>query len=82
MTRVKVSVSVDPVLLNAVDQFVQTHAGVDRSRVIDEALCLWSAARQDEAMAVQFAAGEEPDDEFATWRQTRRAAAGQRLRRA
>lgn len=81
MNRVKVSVSVDPVLLKAVDHFVQTHAGIDRSKVIDEALGLWSAARQAEAMAGQFAADEGPEDELATWRQTRRAAAGRRLRR-
>lgn len=82
MNRVKVSVSVDPVLLRAVDEFVQTHEGVDRSKVIDEALGLWSAARQDEAMAAQFASPDEPTAERSAWRATRRAGATRRLHRA
>lgn len=81
MNRVKVSVSVDPVLLKAVDEFVQTHDGVDRSKVIDNALELWTAALQDEAMAAQFAGSEEPAAERTAWRATRRAAASRRLSR-
>jgi len=81
MNRVKVSVSVDPSLLKAVDDFVQTHEGTDRSKVVDEALGLWTAARQDEAMAVQFTAAEEPADERRAWKPTRRAAAARHLRK-
>ena len=82
MNRVKVSVSVDPGLLKAVDEFVRGHDGVDRSKVIDEALVLWTAARQDEAMAEQFAASDEPEPERTAWRATRRAAATRRLHRS
>lgn len=82
MNRVKVSVSLDPTLLRAVDEFVQTHDGVDRSKVIDEALGLWSAARQDQAMAAQFANPDERAAERSAWRATRRAAGSRRLHRA
>ncbi len=82
MNRVKVSVSLDPGLLKAVDEFVRGHDGVDRSKVIDEALALWTAARQDEAMAEQFAASDEPEPERAAWRATRLAAATRRLHRS
>jgi len=81
MNRVKVSVSVDPALLKVVDEFVQAHDGIDRSKVVDEALGLWTAARQDEAMAAQFATSGEPPAEHADWRTIRRSAAGRRLRR-
>jgi metal-responsive CopG/Arc/MetJ family transcriptional regulator len=82
MTRIKVSVSVDPGLLKAVDEFVRSHDGADRSKVIDEALSLWNAARQDEAMAEQFAASNEPEHERTAWRATRRAAATRRFHRS
>ncbi len=76
------SVSLDPGLLKAVDDFVRGHGGVDRSKVIDEALVLWTAARQDEAMAEQFGASDEPEPERTAWRATRRAAATRRLHRS
>src|SRR5207247_8464001 len=37
MPRVKVSVTVDPHLLNAVDSFVREHDDLDRSKVIEQA---------------------------------------------
>jgi hypothetical protein len=81
MNRVKVSVSVDPALLKVVDEFVQAHEGIDRSKVVDEALGLWTAARQDEAMAAQFSESGEPPSERVVWRSIRRSAADRRLRR-
>ena len=75
MNRVQVSVSVDPALLRAVDDFVQTHEGIDRSKIVDEALGLWIAARQKEAMVGQFAESEELPAEREGWRAIRRAAA-------
>ena len=38
--RVKISATVDPHLLRAVDAFVNEHSGFDRSKIIDEALRL------------------------------------------
>ena len=75
--RRRVSVSVDPVLLNEVDAFVEQHPHIDRSKVFDDALALWYAARQDEAMKAQFR--QEPAEhelaEIAAWRDVQAAAA-------
>lgn len=80
--RRRVSVTVDPVLLNEVDAFVERHPEVDRSKVFDEALALWYAARQDEAMTAQFC--QDPDAReraaIAAWRDVQAAAASRVLR--
>jgi len=80
MPRVKVSVTVDPGLLNAVDNFVREHDELDRSKVIEQALTLWSAAQQATAMERQFAEPVEPLAEKTAWGAVRRAAAVKRLR--
>jgi metal-responsive CopG/Arc/MetJ family transcriptional regulator len=75
--RVKISVTVAPELVRAVDTFLEGHPELDRSKVMDRALTLWVAEQQDEAMAAQFlgplSAAEE--DELSRWQETRRAAA-------
>jgi hypothetical protein len=82
VARAKVSVSVDAGLLAAVDEFVAGREGADRSGVFDQALRLWYARTQDEAMAAQFA---EPDDvdpaEWGSWRAIRDEAARRTLGR-
>lgn len=82
MNRVKVSVTVDPTLLRAVDDFVESHRGTDRSKVIDRALGLWSTAQQDAAMEAQFSASDESRSEREAWQTVRRAAATRKLRRS
>jgi len=74
---VKVSVTAAPELLQAVDSFVREHADLDRSKVFDDALMLWYARRQDEAMEEQFSAPASPAEqaEHEAWRRIRRAAA-------
>src|ERR1700736_5931588 len=80
--RVKVSVTVDPALLEAVDLYVQRHDDLDRSKVMDAALEQWYATRQDEAMAEQFAAQPKRlGPELRGWRTVRRTAAARRLNR-
>lgn len=79
MARVKVSVTVDPSLLNAVDSFVREHDELDRSKVIEQALELWTAARQNAAMEAQFSVDDEPLAERKAWRSIRRAAGSSRL---
>jgi len=81
--RVKVSVTVEPDLLRAVDAFVQAHEGSDRSKVFDEALYLWYARQQQEAMEAQFAAvpSTEEREERAAWRRIQAAAAERIFRR-
>ena len=81
MPRVKVSVSVDPDLLNAVDSFVREHDELDRSKVIDQALTLWSAAQQEAAMERQYTQELEPEAERRAWHRVRRAAVAKRLSR-
>ncbi len=82
MPRVKVSVTVDPVLLNMVDSFVREHDELDRSKVIEQALTLWSAAQQKTAMERQFANELESQAEKSAWRAVRRASAVKRLRKS
>ena len=82
MPRIKVSVTVDPDLLNAVDSFVREHDELDRSKVIEQALTLWSAAQQETAMEQQFAGPLESPAERSAWRAVRRASAVKRLRKS
>ncbi|HZR99824.1 MAG TPA: hypothetical protein VFE37_14020 [Chloroflexota bacterium] len=75
--RAKLSVTVDPELLGAVDAFVAAHPGLDRSKVMDQALALWYAREQERAMEEQF--GGTPDvatrAEHEAWQRIQRAAA-------
>ena len=75
--RVKISATVDPQLLRAVDAFVEEHSGFDRSKIIDEALRLWYAREQERAMEEQYAALPSPEEqeERAAWREVQAAAA-------
>lgn len=75
--RTKISVTVDRSLLQAVDSYVEHHEGLDRSKVIDQALLGWYATRQDEAMLEQYRAATTPaeDAEYAAWERIRDAAA-------
>jgi metal-responsive CopG/Arc/MetJ family transcriptional regulator len=81
--RMKVSVTVDPTLLQAIDAYVEEHPETDRSKVVDEALALWYARQQERAMQEQFA--ESPSraelTERAAWRDVRRGAAVRALGR-
>jgi Arc/MetJ-type ribon-helix-helix transcriptional regulator len=83
MARLKVSLSLDPLLIRDVDAYVEAHEDADRSKVVDEALRLWSAAQQRAAMELQFADDGATDAvEQDAWRQLRREATSRRLRRA
>jgi len=80
--RAKISITVDPALLNAVDQYVQGRADMDRSKVMETALQYWYRARQEEAMIEQFSGPEVTDaSELRSWRKIRRAAATRKLKR-
>lgn len=78
--RPKITTTVDPQLLRAVDAWVTEHPGLDRSKVIDEALQLWYARIQERAMEEQFASPADVDpDEWEAWRSIRDAAAARRF---
>ncbi len=75
--RVKLSTTVDPALLDAVDRFVAEHAAAHRSEVIDEALRLWTARERERAIEAQYAAprSAREQEEYAAWQRLRRSAA-------
>ena len=79
--RARVSVTVAPELLRAVDTFVAEHPEWDRSKVMDEALAHWCAAQQERAMEEQFAAPASAveQEERAAWKGIQRAAAARRF---
>jgi hypothetical protein len=81
--RRKISVTVDPQLLRAVDAYVEQHDELDRSRVIDDALAHWYALRQEEAMVEQFSSAPDPEEraEGEDWRRIRQEAATRLLKR-
>lgn len=81
--RVKVGATLDPELVAAVDRYVDEHPGSDRSGVIDEALRLWYAHRQDEAMARQFSAPRSRREiaEREAWKSIQAAAVGRVFRK-
>ena len=79
--RAKVSITVDPTLLTAVDRYVQHHPDTDRSKVMESALQSWYSARQEEEMTQQFS-GPDPDKrDQLNWQRIRRAAARRTLKR-
>ena len=75
--RKRVTVSVEPSLLQEVDTFVAGHQEFDRSKVFDEALALWYAARQQEAMVEQYSQSptEQEAAEIDAWRDIQEASA-------
>jgi hypothetical protein len=80
--RAKISITLDPGLLNAVDHYVQSRAGMDRSKVMETALQSWYRARQEEAMIEQYSGPELSDEsELRRWRKIRRAAVTRKLKR-
>jgi|SoiMethySBSTD1v2_1073268.scaffolds.fasta_scaffold1030011_2 hypothetical protein len=79
--RIKISATLDPDLLHAVDTYVNEHPGSDRSRVLDQAVALWYAAEQERAMIEQFGGQDAPEDERQAWRSIQREAARRRMHR-
>ncbi len=77
----KVGATLDPEMIAAVDRFVADNPGVDRSSVIDDALRLWYARRQEEAMERQLLAPRSDRErrEGAAWKAIRRASAVRRF---
>lgn len=80
--RAKISVTLDPALLSAVDLYVQSQPDLDRSKVMEAALQRWYRTRQDDAMIDQFSGPEGVSgSEQQSWRRIRRAAVSRRLKR-
>jgi Arc/MetJ-type ribon-helix-helix transcriptional regulator len=80
--RPKITATLDPDLLAAVDAHVAAHPELDRSAVLDQALRLWRADELERAMQAQFAAPDGvPAAERQAWDRLRQAAAGRQLGR-
>jgi hypothetical protein len=79
--RAKISITVDPALLTAVDRYVQHHADTDRSKVMESALQSWYGARQEEAMIEQFSEADPDKTDQRNWQRIRRAAVSRKLKR-
>ena len=78
--RTKIGATIDPQLAAAVDAYVATHPGADRSGVIDEALRLWYARQQAAAMTAQYQTPASAPEaaERRAWKAMRAAAASRR----
>jgi metal-responsive CopG/Arc/MetJ family transcriptional regulator len=79
--RVKISTTIDPELLRAVDSFVQRFPSYSRSRVIDDALRLWQERELERQMEEQYAGplSEQEQEDRSSWRRIRNAAAARSL---
>ncbi len=75
--RVKLSVTLSAELLRAVDAFVNERSGYNRSKVLDDALRLWYARQQEQAIEAQHRAPQDDREreEHAAWRRIQAAAA-------
>jgi Arc/MetJ-type ribon-helix-helix transcriptional regulator len=73
--RPRITVTVDPDMLDEVDAYIEEHEGVDRSEVVDEALRLWYARILEDALTRQHAAPKSPEElaERAAWKRIRAA---------
>ncbi len=82
-TRPRITVTVDPGMLEEVDSYVREHEGTDRSQVIDEALRCWYAAVLHEALVKQHSASRTTEElvERAAWKRIRSAQLPRLLRK-
>ncbi len=74
----RVTVTVDPDLLSAIDRYIDEHqeTGINRSAVVNEALRLWFREQRRQALVEQYSAprSEEELAEAADWANIRAAA--------
>ena len=76
----KVGATLDPALVSAVDAYVTSNPGTDRSAVIDDALRLWHEREQERAMERQLREdASRYDAERAEWKRVRQLAARSRF---
>lgn len=80
--RPRITVTVDPDMLEEIDIYIREHEGTDRSQVVDEALRSWYADVLRDALARQHAAPRSPEEreERAAWKRIRAAQTSHRER--
>lgn len=74
--RVKVSMSLDPAVLEYLDAYVEEHPTLDRSHVVESALREFRQRQVEDELEAQYAEPESEviQREWDNWRQIRRAA--------
>ena len=72
-TRPRITITVDPDILEEIDAYIQEHSGMDRSRIVDEALRCWYAQALHEALVRQHSAPKSPEEleERLAWKRIR-----------
>ncbi|MDO8689820.1 MAG: hypothetical protein Q7R39_07380 [Dehalococcoidia bacterium] len=72
-TKPRITVTVDPDILDEIDTYIQEHSGMDRSRIVDEALRGWYAQVLHEALVRQHSAPKSPEElgERLAWKRIR-----------
>jgi metal-responsive CopG/Arc/MetJ family transcriptional regulator len=73
--RPRITVTVDPDMLDEMDAFIRDHEGTDRSQVVDQALRCWYAGVLAEALERQHAEPKSAEEleERAAWKRIRAA---------
>ncbi len=61
-TRPRITVTIDPDILEEVDTYIEEHSGTDRSQIVDEALRCWYAQTLHEALIRQHSAPKSPEE--------------------
>ncbi|MBI2863490.1 MAG: hypothetical protein HYX94_02890 [Chloroflexi bacterium] len=71
----RITITVDPDVLEEVDAYIKEHEGTDRSKVMDEALRCWYARLLHDALVRQHSAPKSPEEmeERAAWKRIRAA---------
>lgn len=74
-SRPRITVTVDPEMLDEVDAYIREHEGADRSGIVDEALRCWYARLLHEALERQHSAPRSPEEmeERKAWKRVREA---------
>lgn len=71
----RITVTVDPDMLDEVDAYIREHVGTDRSQIVDEGLRCWYARKLHEALVKQHSATRSPEEveERTAWKRIRAA---------
>ncbi len=74
--RVKVSLSLDPAVVEYLDAYVAAHPAINRSRVVELAVREFRQRQIEAELEAQYAEPEPPEiqQELEDWRRIRRAA--------
>jgi Arc/MetJ-type ribon-helix-helix transcriptional regulator len=74
-TKSRITVTIDPGILEEIDRYVEEQGGTDRSKVVGEALQSWYARILHEALVRQHAAPKSAEEleERAAWKRIRAA---------